>query len=86
MIPVTHLAAVGIALNANHNNAKRILENRHKYFPSSHPTSDSNIDKGEPVSSFNTNTKSWNDAVNVTKEAQEMTKNLMKILGVEIDD
>ena len=84
MIPATHLAAVSIALSANHNNAKRILKNNHKYSSSSHLTSDSNIDKNEPVSSFNTNTKSWNDAVNVTKEAQEMTKNLMKILGMEI--
>lgn len=91
MIPLTHLVAVNVALQANHNNMKRILEsNKHKmnishnysnsssHIESNHTKqNDSDTDKEVYVSP---------QTVQDIKNMQEMTKNLFKVLGVDIDD
>jgi len=87
MIPVSHIAAVGIALKANQDNAKRIMQNTHKPSTAKPFSTIHKVTNSEPDNSnMNTNTPAWNDAINVSKEVTEMTKNLMKILGVNVND
>lgn len=87
MIPVSHIAAVGVALKANQDNAKRIMQNSHKLSTAKQSSTIHKVTNSEPDNSnMNTNTPAWNDAINVSKEATEMLKNLTKILGVNIDD